>query len=189
MGTGGGTDSERVLRTEILGRRVRWSYDAETVGYAVLGLRVVMGWILLQAGIEKIVDPGWTAAGYLRNAVPPGNPFGDLWLSLAGSPLVDALVVWGLTLIGLCLILGLLVRFSAFWGAVMMLFFWASALQGGVMQGLPLEHGFVVDDHIVYAMLLFGLGALGAGRIVGLDRRLEETELVRRHRWLTYLLG
>lgn len=187
--TASGSDTERELHTEIFGREVRWAYDEGWVGYSVLALRVVMGWIFLQAGLEKVFDPEWTAAGYLQNAVPEGNPFGDLWLSMAGSPLVDALVAWGLTLIGLCLIVGLLVRFSAFWGAVMMLFFWASALQGGLLQGLPLEHGWVVDDHIVYAVLLFGLGAFGAGRILGLDRRLEESNLVQNNPWLTYLLG
>lgn len=181
------TSSE--LRTELFGRRVEWAYDERWVGYSVLGLRLVMGWVFLQAGLEKVFDPEWTAAGYLQNAVPEGNPFGGAWASMAGSPVVDALVVWGLTLIGLCLVLGLLVRFSAFWGAVMMLFFWASSLQGGLLAGLRLEHGWVVDDHIVYAVLLFGLGAFGAGRILGLDHRLEETSLVQNNRWLTYLLG
>lgn len=71
----------------------------------------------------------------------------------------------------------------------MMLFFWASSLEGGLLQGLPVAHGWVVDDHIVYALLLFGLGAFGAGRILGLDRRLEDTAFVQRNRWLTYLLG
>jgi thiosulfate dehydrogenase [quinone] large subunit len=37
--------------------------------------------------------------------------------------------------------------------------------------------------------LLFGLGALGAGRILGLDARLERTSLVQNNRWLRYLLG
>lgn len=179
----------RELETTIFGREVRWAYDEDWVGYSMLGLRVVMGWIFLQAGLDKVFDPGWTAQGYLANAVPPGNPFGEMFASMAGSALVDALVMWGLTLIGVCLILGLLVRFSAFWGAVMMLFFWASALQGGLLEGLPLAHGWVVDDHIVYAVLLFGLGAFGAGRILGLDRKLEDSALVRSNPWLSYLLG
>jgi thiosulfate dehydrogenase [quinone] large subunit len=108
---------------------------------------------------------------------------------MAGSPLVDALNMWGLALTGLALILGVLVRWSAFWGAVMMLFYWASSLQGGLLAGLPLEHGWVVNDHIVYAALLFGLGAFGAGRILGLDARIEKTDFVRNNPWLRYFLG
>jgi hypothetical protein len=51
------------------------------------------------------------------------------------------------------------------------------------LQGLPFEHGWVADDHMVHAVLLFGLAAFGA------DRKLEETKLVRDNPWLTCLLG
>jgi len=95
----------------------------------------------------------------------------------------------GLTLIGLALIVGLFVRLSAFWGAVMMIFYWMASLTGGLMAGLPVAHGWVVDDHIVYAVLLFGLGAFGAGRILGLDARIEQLDVVQNNRWLKYLLG
>lgn len=184
-----GPGRRRELETELFGRDVSFEYDEHWVGVSLLSMRLVMGWVFLQAGLDKLFDPGWTAAGYLQNAVHPGNPLGDLWTSMAGSPLVDALVVWGLTLIGLALLAGALVRFSAFWGAVMMLFFWASSLQGGIAEGLPLENGWIVDSHVVYVVLLFGLGAFGAGRIVGVDRWLEETDVVREHPWLLYLLG
>jgi thiosulfate dehydrogenase [quinone] large subunit len=71
----------------------------------------------------------------------------------------------------------------------MMLFYWLAALSGGLAQGLPVAHGWVVDDHLIYAAILFGLGAFGAGRILGLDARLEETSVVRNNPWLRLLLG
>lgn len=183
------TGPERSIQGAVAGREFTWTYSPEWVAEALLGLRLVMGWVFLQAGIEKIVDPTWTAAGYLRFAVHENNPFRDAFVDMAGSGLVDGLVIWGLTLIGLALLTGTLVRFAAFWGAIMMAFFWASALQGGLLAGLPLEHGWVVDDHVVYAVLLFGLGALGAGRILGVDAWLEETAPVRDRPWLRLLLG
>ncbi|MCO8266715.1 DoxX family protein [Haloferax sp. AB510] len=189
------TDS-RTLETEMFGRAVRFDYSERWVGYSLFLLRVVMGWTLFQGGITKLVtyldaDPSnnWTAAGYLANAIPEGNPLMGLWSSMAGSPLIDMLNMWGLTLAGLALILGAFVRFSAFWGAVMMLFYWAAALEGGILAGLPLAHGWVVDDHIVYAVLLFGLGAFGAGRILGVDAYLENMEFVRRNRWMSLVMG
>jgi thiosulfate dehydrogenase [quinone] large subunit len=97
--------------------------------------------------------------------------------------------MWGLTLTGLGIILGALLRWNAFWGAVMMMFFWAASLEGGLMAGLPLAHGWVVDDHLVYAALLFGLGAIGAGRILGVDSRLEKLDVVKQNRWLRWFLG
>nr|WP_233514185.1 MULTISPECIES: DoxX family protein [unclassified Haloferax] len=189
------TDS-RTLETEMFGRAVRFDYSERWVGYSLFLLRVVMGWTLFQGGITKLVtyldaDPSnnWTAAGYLANAIPEGNPLMGLWGSMAGSPLIDMLNMWGLTLAGLALILGAFVRFSAFWGAIMMLFYWAAALEGGILAGLPLAHGWVVDDHIVYAVLLFGLGAFGAGRILGVDAYLENMEFVRRNRWMSLVMG
>ena len=187
---------QRRLEADILGHETEFDYAENRIGYAILALRVTMGWILLQGGLTKVVtyldaNPAndWTAAGYLANAIPAGNPFGGLWGTMAGMPLVDVLVMWGLTLTGIALIVGAAVRWSAFWGAVMMLTFWAAALSGGLAQGLPIEHGFVVDSHVVYAALLFGLGAIGAGRIVGVDAYVENLAVVKNNRWLRYVLG
>jgi thiosulfate dehydrogenase [quinone] large subunit len=186
----------QTLETEMFGRQVQFDYSEHWVGYALVSMRIVMGWVLLQGGLTKLVtyldanpDNNWTAAGYLANAIPAGNPFRELFIGMAGSPLIDMLNMWGLTLTGLGLIIGAAVRFNAFWGAVMMLFYWAAALQGGLLAGLPLEHGWVIDDHIVYAALLFGLGAAGAGRILGVDAYLEKMEFVENNRWLRYFLG
>ena len=173
----------------LFGRRVAFEYSETWVAYAVVAMRVVMGWVLFQGGITKVLNPDWTAAGYLQNAIPEGNPFIGLWSSFAGSPAIDFLVAWGLTLTGLGLIIGALVRWNAFWGAFMMIMFWMAALSGGIAEGLPLEHGWVIDDHLVYAALLFGLGAFGAGRILGLDAIIEKTKAVRENPWLKLFLG
>ncbi|MFC4359714.1 DoxX family membrane protein [Halobium salinum] len=175
--------ANRQLDAELFGRRTEFEYSEAWVGYALLGLRLVMGWTLFYAGITKVLDPTWSAEGFLLNAIPEGNPFVGFWATLASDWLwlVDPLNAWGLTLVGLALLLGAVVRWAAFWGAVMMLFYWAASL--------PLANGIVVDDHVVYALLLFGLGAFGAGRILGLDAVLERTDLVERHPRLRTLLG
>lgn len=90
----------REMETELFGREVSFEYSETWIGYSILSLRLVMGWVFLQAGLDKLFDPGWTAAGYLENAVPAGNPFQGTFQAMAGSPLVDGLVIWGLTLIG-----------------------------------------------------------------------------------------
>ena len=186
----------RELDAELFGRETNFEYSEHWIGYALVGLRVVMGWVLLQGGLTKLVtyldgnpETNWTAAGYLANAIPEGNPFMGLFADMAGSGLVDILVMWGLTLTGIGIILGAFLRWNAFWAAVMMMMFWAASLTGGLMQGLPLAHGWVVDDHLVYAMLLFGLGAIGAGRILGVDGFLEELDFVKENRWVRLLMG
>jgi thiosulfate dehydrogenase [quinone] large subunit len=181
--------STRTLEAELFGRETRFEYSDHWIGYALLGLRLVMAWVFLQAGITKLLEPGWTAVGFLANAVPAGNPFGGLWVSLAGSPMVDVLVLWGQILLGLALLVGAFVRLAAFFGALQMILFWAAHLEGGPMAGFPIEHGFFVSSHIVYAILLFGLGAIGAGRILGVDAWLEDQAVVQSNPWLRVFLG
>ncbi|MFB6265775.1 MAG: DoxX family membrane protein [Candidatus Nanohaloarchaea archaeon] len=170
------------LTVEMFGREETFEYSEEWVGYAILALRLVMGWVLFYAGVTKLLQPDWSAAGYLTH-VASSNPLQPLWTVLAKDWiwLVDPLNAWGLTLVGLGLLTGALLRWSAFWGAVMMLFYWASSF--------PLSHSILIDDHVVYALLLFGLGAFGAGRILGVDGWLEETSFVERRPWMRYLLG
>lgn len=179
----------RSMTVNLMGRDVDVEYSGNAIAYAMLLLRVSMGWIFLQAGIDKILDPEWTAAGYLQFAIHENNPFASLWANFAGSPTLDLLVMWGLALTGVGIILGALLRWNAFWAGIMMIFFWASALEGGLSEFLPLAHGWVIDDHIVYAALVFGLGAIGAGRIFGVDAALERSEIVKKYTWLKYLLG
>ncbi len=184
-----GPREPRMLSTEIFGKPVRLKYSETWVGTSLLVGRLIMAYIFLQSGLEKLFDPTWSAQGFLANAVQPGNPFHGFFTGMAGSVVVDQLVVWGQILIGIALLLGLLTRFAAFWGALMMMLFWMASLEGGLTQGLPVEHGWVVTYHLVYVVLLFALGAWGAGRVLGLDRRIEDSSFVRDNPWLRYVLG
>ena len=188
--------SERTLDTELFGRGVSFSYSATWVGYSLLGLRIVMAWVFLQAGLSKWAEGGWgaplawTSQGFLEFGIAGANPLSGLFQWFANyTAIVDPLVVFGQILIGLALLTGTVVRFAAMMGALQMLFFWTAAWQGGLMDGFPVAHGYFVDSSFVYLLLLFGLGAWGAGRVVGLDRKLEQTAIVRNNPWLRYLLG
>ena len=79
---------------------------------------------------------------------------------------MDGLVVWGEILIGICLILGLLVRFAGFWGIIMMLLFY--------FAGFPPQNSFIVDEHIIYALVLILFMVSNSGYFWGLDKRLEK---------------
>jgi thiosulfate dehydrogenase [quinone] large subunit len=179
----------RTLAADLFGRETDFEYSEQWIGYALVSLRLVIAWVFLQAGLDKLFQGDWTAAGYLDFAIPADNPMRETFVDMAGMSFVDPLVIWGQILIGLALLLGVAVRFAAFWGAVQMVLFWLSHLEGGIMAGLPIEHGWVVSSHVVYVLLLFGLGAVGAGRIAGLDEYLEALPVVRNNRWLRYLLG
>jgi len=127
-------------------------------------LRITFGWMFFYAGLEKFLLPtGFSAKGFLLNL---HGPFAALYTPLAGNPLVDGLVVWGEILIGICLILGLLVRFAGFWGIIMMLLFYFAQY--------PPKNAFIVDDHIIYALVLVYFMVSSAGLFWGMDKKLEK---------------
>lgn len=188
--------TEQTLETAIFGRPVRFNYSETWVGWSIFTLRLIMGYVILSAGLEKLAAEGWTNPGgwsaqfYLTNVVPEGNPLRGMFLFFAEYTwFVDPLVMWGQILIGIALLLGIFVRLACLGGALQMLLFWVAAWEGGVMAGLPVAHGYVFDSSFVYALVLFGLGAWGAGRIIGIDAALEETDVVQSNPWLRYLLG
>lgn len=188
--------AEKTLETELFGRNVTLQYSDTWLAYSMLGLRLVMAWVFLQAGLEKLLDGGisdplaWSSTGFLENAVAEANPLHGLfqWFAEYGS-LVDPLVIFGQILIGLALLLGIFFRFAAMMGAIQMFFFWTAAWNDGVLAGLPVENGYVIDSSFVYLLLLFGLGAWGAGRLLGIDATLEQSDIVKNNPWLRYLLG
>lgn len=86
----------RQLGAELFGRETEFDYAENRIGYAILALRVTVGWVLLQGDLTKLLtyldanpENNWTAVGYLAHAIPDCNPFGDLWLTMAGNPAVD----------------------------------------------------------------------------------------------------
>lgn len=146
-------------------------------------LRLGIGWVLFYAGWSKVVTfftgaDNWTAAGFLSHLE---GPFAGFYSSMAGNALVDYLNAYGLLLIGVAIFLGVLVRWAAFWGIVIMLLYW--------LAEFPPEHAFVIDDHVVYALVLLLLATAGAGRVWGLDKSIEGSELVKSNPWLLKLLG
>lgn len=170
----------------MFGKDITFSYSERWVGYSLLSMRLVMAWVFFQAGFQKFLESGWSAAGFLENTTL--NPFG-MFTMMAGEPVVDMMVIYGQLAIGLGLFFGALVRLASLGGGIMMVLFWLGSLEGGLMAGLPIEHGYLVSSHIVYLLLLFGIGAFGAGRILGIDAWLEQKNWFERYPWLRYLTG
>ncbi len=127
-------------------------------------LRLAMGWVMLYAGITKLLDPQWTAAGYLRGAQTFSSFFQRL-ASPANIGWVNVVNEWGLTLLGISLILGIGVRFSSVLGAALMLLYYFPVLDFPRIA----PHSYLVDDHLVYALILLFFAAVRAGRVFGLE--------------------
>jgi len=153
------------------------SYQAFTPVGVVL-LRLIMGLLFFYAGWSKLTTEGWSAVGFLQNAT---GPFASWFQGLAGNGFVDVLNMWGLTLIGVALILGLLMRTASFFGIVVMGLYYFADFVGNTAHGL-------IDEHIVYASVLVLFLVGGFGHVWGLDA-LAERRLDNRTKWINIFLG
>lgn len=146
-------------------------------------LRLVLGVLFLYAGYSHLIDPTFSAKGYIIGA----KTFTGFYKMLTGPavlPAVNFINEWGLTLLGLSLLLGLGVRLSAPLGALMMFLYYLPILN---FPFIP-PHSFLVDEHIVYAAALLLLYAFHAGRFYGVAAVCERSKFCRRYPKLHKLL-
>lgn len=144
--------------------------------------RIALGWVFLWAFLDKTfglgistskegawLEGGLPTKGFLSNA---GGPFSEYFQSLAGLVWVDWLFMIGLLLIGVGLILGVAMRLSAFFGAVMMILMFLALI--------PLANNPFVDDHIVYALILLAFMNSNVGDTFGFGKQWKRTGLVKK---------
>jgi len=136
-------------------------------------LRIAVGWHLLYEGVAKLLTPNWSSAGYLSVSKWIFSGFFH-WIAANTSALrvVDFLNIWGLILIGFCLMLGFATRFASISGAVLLLLYYiANPPFLGMDFGVITEgHYLIVDKTLVEILVLCLLAIFPTGRIFGLDR-------------------
>ena len=108
-------------------------------------VRIVIGWHFLYEGIAKIIASDWSSAPYLAGSrwifAPLFNVMAD---NAAIVGIVDQINIWGMILIGIGLIFGLLTRWASLGGAVMLLFYFvAYPPVPGYMLGVPAEGSYL----------------------------------------------
>ena len=140
---------------------------------AITALRVLVGWHFLYEGLSKLTAPAFTAAGYLKQAK---GPLAGAFHSLAASPdmLANAnlITMWGLTLVGALLILGLFTRVAAVGGiALVLLFYLCNPPFVGYFYSIPSEGSYlIVNKNLVEVCALAVILLTRSGLFAGLDR-------------------
>jgi len=140
---------------------------------AITALRVLVGWHFLYEGIAKITAPSWSAAGYLKQA---RGPFAGLFKSLAAQPDLlanaDLITMWGLTAVGVLLVLGLFTRLASLGGiGFILLFYLCNPPFVGYFYSIPTEGSYlIVNKNLVELGALIVILVSGSGRYAGLDR-------------------
>lgn len=131
----------------------------------ILLLRLSMAWVFLYAASHQVTVPGWSVAGFLGSA-KTFHGFFQLFTGPVVAPVISFLVEYGHLLIGLSLLTGLLVRVSSLAAIALMILYWMAHMNFPYISN---TNNFLVDEHIVYALVLALLIARHAGHIVGLD--------------------
>jgi thiosulfate dehydrogenase (quinone) large subunit len=148
--------------------------------------RLGMGWIFLWPFLDKMfglghetpsgkawIHGGNPTDGFLSHSI---GPFSGIYQAIAGTDVINVLFMGGLLLIAVGLLLGIAMWPACVAGATLVVLMWSASL--------PPANDVFMDDHLIFALLLVGLAAIGAGSTLGLGRTWRQTSVVRRYPWL-----
>jgi thiosulfate dehydrogenase (quinone) large subunit len=123
--------------------------------------------------VAKLLKPNWSAAGYLLQS---RGLFSGIFRWMAADPnvlsTINLLNMWGLTLIGLGLILGCFTRLASASGIFMIvLFYLCNPPFIGYFYSIPMEGNYlIVNKNLVELAALFVILVTHSGRSLGVDR-------------------
>lgn len=145
-------------------------------------LRVSIGFVFLWAFFDKLLGLGYATPperswlsgvsptlGYLKNATH--GPLAEFFQSLAGNPIIDLLFMLGLLGVGAAFVLGIALRAASYSGATMMILMYLSAF--------PPANNPIVDDHIIYALVLLVLANIDSKKTTGISSWWSKTQLAK----------
>lgn len=161
--------------------------ENSTAWYTLATARVLLGFVFLWAFFDKMfglgfataADKAWIAGGspttgFLKMGVNPDSLLAGFFNGLAGMAWVDWLFMAGLLGIGLALLLGVALRLAAAAGSILLGMMWLAVL--------PLENNPVIDDHIIYLVVLWVVAA--GQRRWSLATWWLSLGYVKKHKWL-----
>ena len=146
--------------------------------YGLVTLRVLIGWHFLYEGISKLINPYWSSAAYLLDSK---WIFSGLAKTIVANPTLlsisDYVNMWGLTLVGVALVLGLFSKYGSIAGMVFIsLYYLFAPPLLGLEYGRPNEGSYlIVNKNLIEACALWVLYCFPTSHIVGLDRFLSKS--------------
>ena len=144
---------------------------SQLIGLVIL--RILIGWHFLYEGISKLVNPYWSSAAYLLDSK---WIFSLLAERIVANPTLleftDSVNMWGLTIVGLSLLLGFMSRYGAIAGLVFILLYYIFAPPFiGLEYSKPGEGSYIiVNKNLIEACALYVLYLFPTSKLIGLDR-------------------
>ena len=145
-------------------------------------LRIVLGWHFLYEGLWKLIQHGgWSCVGYLRLSRWIGAP---LFQSIAENPTATNVcnwaMAWGLTLIGLGLMTGVLARVASAFGILLMAMFYVAQppfmVSGGENHFLLLNYNVIEAFALAAVIACPGAGLWTVARALWAKIRAKKAE-------------
>jgi thiosulfate dehydrogenase [quinone] large subunit len=144
--------------------------------FALVMLRIAIGWHFLYEGGVKVLNPHWTSKAYLLDS---GGFLKGFFVQIAENQTIlaisDSANAWGLTLIGFSLILGIFTRYSSLAGVVLLLLYYLShPAFPGIEYLFPSDGSyFIINKTLVELFALLVIYAFPTSHIFGLQRLIK----------------
>lgn len=158
--------------------------------------RISLGFIFLWAFFDKLIGLGFATCrdaatdsveimcskAWLEGGSPTGgflkfgtegSPFESIFQGMAGNAIWDWLFMLGLLGIGTALVLGIGMRVAAYSGVLLMTFMYLAAFQP--------ENNPLIDDHVIYALVLIGLYKVNDDQRFGLAKWWASQSIVKKY--------
>lgn len=138
-------------------------------GYALVLLRVLIGWHFLYEGVIKAYNPSWTSRGYLLSASIL-KPFFAWLASDSLISVIDNLNIIGLIAVGISLLIGIRIRWGCIGGILLlMLYYLAHPPFSDLPQG-PAEGSYwVVNKNLIEMAALLVIYQFPLPSVFGLE--------------------
>lgn len=125
----------------------------------LLFLRLGIGIHFLHEGLAKLINPNWSSVGYLLDSE---GFLKTMFFNMASNPdlvkVMDFLNIWGLTLIGLGLILGAFTRVSIISGMTMLALYYLSHPPFiGLKFAVPSEGSYLIVNKTLVEFIAMGV--------------------------------
>jgi len=152
------------------------SYSTAQITWLLI-VRYLIGWHFLYEGLVKLVNQQWSAAPFLLDS---GGFMVGFFIFLANHPsllkLIDFINIWGLILVGLSLITGVLCRMGLISGIVMLsLFYLSHPPFPGLKYAMPQEGSYlIVNKNLIELAVLGLLYVFPAGPAYSLSRTVQK---------------
>lgn len=154
-------------------RQYKQDYYSRGQLISLLLLRLLTGWYFLYEGVAKIFTPKWTAYGYLMDSQ---GLFAPLFKMIAENPnlmaIADFINIWGLTLVGILLIIGMFEKIGYLGAALFLILYYLSHPPLlNVEYLLPTEGSYLwVDKNLVMLGAVAVLYFFPTSMRIGVDR-------------------